>query len=233
MGLNMKTALVTGANRGIGLEICHQLAKEGFIVILTARDEAKGKEAVDKLEKLGLKVDFHQLDVTDTNSINEVVMYIGNKFGKLDVLVNNAGISIDRGKSILNVDMDTVRETMETNFIGPFKLIQALVPFLKESGDGRIINVSSGMGSFSTTMSGAPAYSISKTALNALTFRMSKRLPKKIKIYSMTPGWVKTDMGGSSAPRNVEEGADTAVWLATTNNIPTGKFYMDRREITW
>lgn len=229
----MKAALVTGGNRGIGFEICRQLAKAEFTVLLTARDKEKGKEAVKKLENEDLQIDFHKLDVTDPTSIDEIVSYIKKTYGKLDVLINNAGILIDSRETILNVEMDTIRKTMETNFIGPFKLIQVLIPLLKESRDGRIINISSGMGSFSEEMSGSPAYSISKTALNALTFKMSMHLPKEIKIYSMSPGWVKTDMGGPYAPRTLEEGADTAVWLSTAKNIPTGKFYRDRKEIPW
>ncbi|MFX1575208.1 MAG: SDR family oxidoreductase [Promethearchaeota archaeon] len=229
----MRVALVTGGNRGIGFEICHQLAKVGLTVILTARDEDNGEKAVIQLENEGLKVDFHQLDVTDIISINEVVDYVRNKYGKLDILINNAGISLDGRRSILNVDMDIVRKTMETNFIGPFKLIQVFISLLKESGDGRIINVSSGMGSFSNAVSGSPAYSISKTALNALTYKISMELPREIKVFSMSPGWVRTDMGGQYAPRSVEEGADTAVWLSTAKNVQTGKFYMDRKEISW
>jgi NAD(P)-dependent dehydrogenase (short-subunit alcohol dehydrogenase family) len=229
----MKIALITGGNRGIGFEICRQLAKNEFHVILTARDVKKGELATEKLVNLNLKVEFHRLDVTNTRDIDEIENYVRKTYNKLDVLVNNAGISIDKGASILNVEMETVRKTLETNLIGPFRLSQAFISLLKDSGDGRIINVSSGMGAFSSGFSGAPAYSISKTALNALTFKMSLRLPKKIKVYSMTPGWTRTDMGGSSAPRSVEQGADTVLWLATASNVTSGKFYMDREEISW
>ncbi|MHA1884210.1 MAG: SDR family oxidoreductase [Promethearchaeota archaeon] len=230
--MSMNVALITGGNRGIGFEICRQLGKEGFNVILTARDAIKGKRATEKLVNMDLKVEFHKLDVTNTNDIDEIVDYVNKTYKKLDILVNNAGISLD-SKTILDVEMETVRKTLETNLIGPFRLSQAFISLLKKSGDGRIINVSSGMGSFSSGFSGSPAYSISKAALNALTYKMSMRLPKKIRIYSMTPGWVRTDMGGSSAPRNVEQGADTVLWLATASNIPSGKFYMDRKEIPW
>ncbi|MFW9882489.1 MAG: SDR family oxidoreductase, partial [Candidatus Thorarchaeota archaeon] len=228
-----KIVLITGGNRGIGFEICHQLSKKGFSVILTARDEDKGKIAQSQLENEGLKVDFHQLDVTDIYSINEAFIFVKNKFNTLNILINNAGILIDRGKSILNVDIDVVRKTMETNMIGPLNLIQTFLPLLKKSKDARIINVSSGLGSFHESMMGSPAYSLSKAALNMLTLKMSMQLPRDIKIYAMTPGWVRTDMGGQKATRTVEEGADTAVWLSIANNIPSGRFYRDRQETSW
>jgi len=229
----MKIALVTGGNRGIGFEICRQLAKKGFKVILTARSEEKGREAVDLLLKEGLQVDFHQLDVINEESIDNVRIFVENGYDKLDILVNNAGILTDYGKTTLNVEMDTVRKVMETNFIGVFNLSQVLIPSLKKSDDARIINISSSMGSFYEGYSGAPAYSISKATLNALTLKMSIDLKGTISVNSVSPGWARTDMGGSNAERSIQEGADTAVWLATANDIPNGKFVHDRKEIPW
>jgi len=229
----MKIALVTGGNRGIGFEICRQLAKKGFKVILTARSEEKGREAVDLLLKEGLQVDFHQLDVINEESIDNVRIFVENGYDKLDILVNNAGILTDYGKTTLNVEMDTVRKVMETNFIGVFNLSQVLIPSLKKSDDARIINISSSMGSFYEGYSGAPAYSISKATLNALTLKMSIDLKGTISVNSVSPGWARTDMGGSNAERSIQEGADTAVWLATANERPKGKFGHDRKEIPW
>lgn len=158
----MKIALITGGNRGIGFEICRELAKKGLKVILTARSEEKGRKAVDILLKEGLQVDFHQLDVTNKESISILREFIEKSYDKLDILINNAGILTDYGKTTLNVEMETVRKTMETNFIGVFKLSQELIPLLKKSEDARIINISSSMGSFYEGYSGSPAYSISK-----------------------------------------------------------------------
>lgn len=225
--------VVTGANRGIGFEIAKELAQKGLKVILTARNESKGKNAAQELKNQELDVVFHQLDVNDGNSIQNLANYLDRELGKLDVLVNNAGISIDDGKTTVDVEVDTVRRTMETNFYGPLRVSQALLPLLRKSEDGRIINISSTLGALHNPFSGMPSYSISKTALNALTVNMAADLAGSVKVNSMCPGWVRTDLGGSRATRSVEEGADTAVWLATAPDIPDGKFLRDRREIDW
>lgn len=232
-----RIAVITGANKGIGLEIVRQLAENGFKVVLTSRDETKGIKACENLKKQGLDVLYHQLDVTDDSSIERLAGYLKSEVEGLDILVNNAGINVDNNKNTLNVDMETVRKTMETNFYGPFKVSQALLPLLLKSDDGRIINVSSGLGSLSSSIEEHhpfPAYSISKTALNALTVNMAADLRNtNVKVNSACPGWVRTDMGGPYAHKSPREGADTAVWLATTPSIPSGKFFRERREVEW
>ncbi len=230
-----RVAVVTGANRGIGLEICRQLAQEAIHPILTSRDEAKGQTARQELVKEGLDVGYHPLDVTEPESVQRLVAHLQQKHGRLDILVNNAGIAIDRGTGVLHTDLDTLRQTMETNLYGPLRLCQALVPLMRRQKYGRIVNLSSSMGQLSTMRSEAPSYRVSKTALNALTRILATYLQGTgILVNSMCPGWVRTDMGSPNAPRSVEEGADTAVWLATLpEGGPTGGFFRDRKAIPW
>ena len=230
-----KVATVTGANRGIGLAISRQLARQGVHVVLTSRDQAKGMAARDELKREGLDVGYHQLDVTESLSIHRLAEYLRKEYGRLDILVNNAGIAIDDGTSALKMDLDTVRRTMETNLYGPLRLCQVLVPLMRRPDYGRIVNVSSGMGQLSDMDAGAPSYRMSKTALNALTRILATELRRtNILVNSMCPGWVRTDMGGRGADRSVEEGADTAVWLATLpDDGPTGGFFRDRKPISW
>ena len=228
-----KIALVTGANRGIGFEICRQLAKKGINVILTSRNEEKGKEACKKLEKEGIKVDYHQLDVTNPKSIKKIKEYVEKNYGRLDILVNNAGILLDYNKHGLDVDVNTVGKTMETNIYGPLMLCQEFVPLMKKNNYGRIVNLSSLMGQLSTMDGGYPAYRMSKTCLNALTRIVASEVKDyNILVNSMSPGWVRTDMGGPNAEMSVEEGADTVIWLATLkDNGPSGRFFRDKKEI--
>jgi len=235
VNVEQKIAIVTGANRGIGFEICRQLARRGIHVILTSRNEARGKAACQKLEAEGLGVRFHQLDVTDHESIHRLRDFIRDEYGRLGILVNNAGVYVDEGVSAFQVDLDTVRETMETNVYGPLLLCQTLVPLMKRQGCGRVVNVSSGMGQLADVGGGDLAYRMSKTCLNALTRIMAAELRgKNILVNAMAPGWVRTDMGGPKAPRSVEEGAETAIWLATLpDDGPQGGFFHDRREIAW
>ena len=230
-----RVAVVTGANRGIGFEICRQLARRGIRTILTSRDEAKGQAARQELAEEGLDVGYHQLDVTDPESVQRLAAYIKQEYGRLDILVNNAGIAIDKGTGVLHTDLDTLRRTMETNLYGPLRLCQALVPLMRRRKYGRIVNMSSSMGQLSTMGSEAPSYRMSKTALNALTCILAAYLQGTgILVNNMCPGWVRTDMGGRSASRSVEEGADTAVWLATLpGDGPTGGFFRDRTPIPW
>jgi NAD(P)-dependent dehydrogenase (short-subunit alcohol dehydrogenase family) len=230
-----KIAVVTGANRGIGLEICRQLARQGSHVILTSRDEAKGRAAQQTLAAAGLDVAFHQLDVTDAESVGRLAAFVEKEYGRLHILINNAGIYIDDRHSLLTVDMDVMRRTMEVNAFGPLLLVQALVPLLKKGGNGRIVNVSSGIGELGDLGPSYPAYRFSKIALNLHTRVLADELKRTgILVNAMCPGWVRTDMGGPGASRSVEVGADTAVWLATLpDDGPTGKFYRDRREIPW
>jgi NAD(P)-dependent dehydrogenase (short-subunit alcohol dehydrogenase family) len=235
--MTTRIAVVTGANRGIGLEISRQLAKRGDIhVVLTARDEKKGRAAAEKLREDGLDVDSHKLDVTSEKDIKALASWLADTHKRCDVLINNAGILADpRGSRFLDSKVQTYRETLETNVLGPLMLAQALAPLMKKNRYGRIVNVSSGMGQLSDMGSGSPAYRISKAALNALTGIIAADLGGSgILVNSMSPGWVRTAMGGSGAPRTVEQGADTAVWLATLpDDGPTGGFFQDRKPIAW
>jgi NAD(P)-dependent dehydrogenase (short-subunit alcohol dehydrogenase family) len=232
-----RVAVVTGANRGIGLEICRQLARRGGIrVVLTARNETKGKAAAGQLRDEGLEVDFHELDVTSEKKRQTLAGWLEGTCKRCDILVNNAGILADpRGSRFLDSRPETYRQTLDTNVFGPLLLSQALVPIMKRSRYGRIANISSGQGQLSEMGAGTPAYRISKTALNALTRILAAELKGSgILVNSMCPGWVKTDMGGPGAPRTVQEGADTAVWLATLpDDGPTGGFFRDRKPIAW
>lgn len=237
-----KVAVVTGANRGIGFETCRQLAKQGIQVILASRDEAKSKAAAEKLQAEGLNVIYHQLDVTNPESIEHLAQFIRNQFGNLDILVNNAGIGLDPLEmpegSILNAKMETLEKTMATNLYGPLLVSQALIPLMKVNNYGRVVNVSSGAGQLYTMDSMSvifPTYSLSKTDLNALTRILAYELKgTNILVNSVCPGWVRTDMGGPNATRSVEEGADTIVWLATLpDDGPTSGFFRDRQPIDW
>ncbi|CAA9559451.1 3-oxoacyl-[acyl-carrier protein] reductase [uncultured Synechococcales cyanobacterium] len=238
MNATEKVAVVTGANRGIGFATCRQLAKQGFQVVLTSRDQSKGKAAVDQLQAEGLQVIHHPLEVTNPVSVEQLANFMRQKFGRLEVLVNNAGVLLDyrdSDGSLFNTKIDTLRETMETNVYGPLRLSQGLVPLMQAHNSGRIVNVSSGAGQLSDMSSGYPAYRISKTALNALTRILADELKgTNILVNSVCPGWVKTDMGGANAPRTPEQGADTIVWLATLpNGGPTGGFWRNRQPIEW
>jgi len=268
----MKIVLVTGGNRGIGLEICRQLDELGHTVILGSRDLQKGKVAAAAFSR---NVIVRQLDVTDEDSILRLFEAVKTDFGKLDVLINNAGIGeINEGnknpvlasaknfmeanlfggrqltKIVIpvlrkagivaqrngagNISLANVKQVMETNFYGPWRMIQVFVPLLLKSKEGRIINMSSGMGELKSLSGNYPGYSLSKSSLNALTIMFSNELKDKgIKVNAMCPGWVKTDMGGPNATRHVSQGGDTAVWLTTEKVIPTGKFFRDREEISW
>lgn len=231
---HLRVAVVTGANRGLGLETCRQLADLGLTVILTSRDPHKGEAAAGSLRGAGRDVRYHPLDVTDPDSIQRLAGFIEREFGRLDVLVNNAGVFLDPlDTSVLHADLDIVRRSMETNLYGPLLLCQALVPLMQ--GRGRIVNLSSGMGQLSEMNGCCPGYRFSKTALNALTRSLADELrDTQIKINSLCPGWVRTDMGGANATRPVEEGADTIVWLATLpDDGPSGGFFRDRRPIPW
>jgi NAD(P)-dependent dehydrogenase (short-subunit alcohol dehydrogenase family) len=232
-----RVAVVTGSNRGIGLEICRQLAKLGSTVVLTSRDKDKGLKAAAELQKKELSVRYHQLDVTNATSVGQLTSFMDKEFGRCDVLINNAGIFPDNYETggILNTKAEIIREAFETNTLGSVLMIQAMVPLMKKSKYGRIVNFSSGMGQLSDMNGGSPGYRISKTAINAVTRITHDELKgENILVNSMCPGWVKTDMGGKGATKSVEEGADTAVWLATLpDGGPSGKFFRERKEIPW
>ena len=224
--------MVSGANRGIGREIVRQLAERGVTTILGSRDEEKGRVAAEGMDG---DVRVRQLDATDEKGIAQLACDIEEEFGRLDVLVNNAGISIDRGQHGVDADLGGVRETLEMNLFGAWRLCEVFVPLMQRNRYGRIVNVSSGMGALNDMGGGSPAYRVSKTSLNALTRILASELKGMgILVNSVCPGWVRTDMGGSGASRTVEEGADTPVWAATLpNNGPNGCFFRDRRQIPW
>ena len=225
---------VTGGNRGIGFEICRQLAARATRVLLTARKTAAGTAAIEKLAKEKLAAEFHPLDVTDGKSITALRDFLRDRYGHLDVLINNAGIIAKGEDNALKVDLATVRATLETNTFGPLHLAQELVPLLRCSKSGRIINVSSGMGELNNNSGGHAAYRLSKTALNGITATLAAELRGSVAVNSVCPGWVRTDMGGPHADLDVAGGADSAVWLAL--DAPqklTGKFIRERKVIAW
>ncbi|MCG8427583.1 MAG: SDR family oxidoreductase [Chromatiales bacterium] len=236
----LKIALVTGAYRGLGLETCRQLAAQGLHVILTSRSETAGRAATKQLADQGYSVSYHPLDVTDPESISRLVEHIRSEHDELDILVNNAGVFLDPkpdqdsdSTSIFNAALDTFRTTLETNTYGPIMLCQQLIPLM--NGNGRVVNVSSGMGQLTDMEGGFAAYRLSKTALNAVTRIFAAELADTgIKVNSVCPGWVRTDMGGASADLSPEEGADTIVWLATLpDDGPSGGFFRNREPIAW
>jgi len=231
--MRMKTVLITGASRGIGFEIARQLALRGFHVVIGVRSEPQGQKAQRELEQAG-RVSVLVLDVSDSKSIAIAASRFAPT-GQLDVLINNAGIYPDEGLSILTISREQMVNTFQTNTFGALETTQAFLPYLKKALPARVINVSSGYGQIEGLSADAPSYCLSKLALNGVTIMLAEALKEhRIAVNAMCPGWVRTDMGGSAAPRPVEEGADTAVWLATeADQNLTGKFFRDRKEIPW
>jgi NAD(P)-dependent dehydrogenase (short-subunit alcohol dehydrogenase family) len=230
-----RVGLVTGANRGIGLEICRQLGKAGYAVVLGSRDAARGEKAAADLRAEGLEVHVQELDVTDPAAARRAAAFVEGELGRLDALVNNAAIALDPEDALETVDPEVMRRTLETNFLGVLHGCQAFLPMMRRQEYGRIVNVSSGRGSFSKLAAGGPCYRISKTALNALTVILADELKEtNVLVNAMTPGWVRTRLGGLKAPRSTAEGAETAVWLAMLpDDGPRGKFFRDREEFPW
>jgi len=230
-----RIALVTGGNRGIGLEVCRQLGARGVRTLLTARSEEKGRAAADALAAEGLPVSFLPLDVTDEASARRIAEHVAREFGRLDVLVNNAAISLDRKIPGLEIGMDVVRATIDTNVYGPLLLTQLFVPLMVKNGYGRVVNVSSGLGSFSRIAAGKLAYRLSKAALNAMTRVLADELrDTNVLVNAVTPGWVRTHLGGIRAERSTEEGAEGILFLATLpDDGPRGRFFKDRTEFPW
>jgi len=229
-----RTALVTGGNRGIGFEVCRQLAAREYRVILTARDLSKAETAAHSLVSSG-SVLGAQLDVTDAESIRSLVAHLARQRIDVDVLVNNAAILLDEGTDIVDLEIADLRSTFETNVFGAVAVAQAFVPGMVARRYGRIVNVCSEAGQLASMGTYAPAYSMSKTALNAFTRQLAAATRGTgVLVNSACPGWVRTDMGGAGAPRSVQEGADTIVWLATLGvKGPTGGFFSTRKSIAW
>jgi NAD(P)-dependent dehydrogenase (short-subunit alcohol dehydrogenase family) len=231
-------AVVTGAYRGLGLETCRQLAELGYRVLLTARREAEGRGAAEKLAAGGADVRFAALDVTDAVAVKAFADELKSGYERIDVLVNNAGIFPDPPPgepeaSILEADLDTIRRALETNTLAALHLCQRLIPLMQ--GRGRIVNVSSGMGQLSDMNGYCPGYRLSKTALNAATRILADELAQTdIKINAVCPGWVRTEMGGANATRSVQDGARGIIWAATLpDDGPSGGFFRDGEPIPW
>lgn len=243
-----KVALITGSYKGIGFETAKQLGHNDFIVIVSARKGKKAEEAANKLKEEGIEAFSVKLDITDEKEVDKALKFIVEKFGKLDVLVNNAGINLDSDTIGTNNSVETVshkilKETFESNFFGVVSLTQKLLPLLVRSDSGRIVNVSSIMGSLalhsdkSSPIYGQKpfAYDVSKTALNQFTVHLAAALQNtNVKVNSAHPGWVKTDMGGENAPLSVEEGAKTIVDLCLIDeNGPTGGYIHKGEQLPW
>jgi NAD(P)-dependent dehydrogenase (short-subunit alcohol dehydrogenase family) len=243
MAENKRVALVTGANKGIGYETALRLASRGMTVLLGARDEQRGKEAAAKLQAEGLDVQFLRLDVNDQTTHKAAHSFIEEKFGKLDVLVNNAGIALDIDQKPSEVDLQTLRKTFDTNFFGVIAVTQALLPLIRRSDAGRIVNVSSGLGSLTQHSDPAwefypvklLAYNASKTALNAFTVMLAYELKETaIKVNSADPGFTATDMNDHRGYKTVEQGAAAIIQLATLPaDGATGGYFDDQGVVPW
>jgi NAD(P)-dependent dehydrogenase (short-subunit alcohol dehydrogenase family) len=233
MSRERRVALVTGANKGIGFEVARQLARKGFHVFLGARDLAAGKAAAEKLATDGSVV-FLEIDISQPASVASAAAALARTVDCLDTLVNNAGIALDEDKDVTKITPEIFETTLRTNTLGALIVAQAFLSLLKRSKNPRIVNVSSGGGQLADGADGwSPAYCISKTALNGVTSQLMAALPT-FAVNSVCPGWVRTDMGGASAPRSIGEGAAGIVWLAAdAPQNETGKFWRDRKVIPW
>jgi NAD(P)-dependent dehydrogenase (short-subunit alcohol dehydrogenase family) len=235
MNENGLVALVSGGNRGIGRDVVRQLGERGITVVLGSRDLKRGEKAAAELEAKGLRIVAKQLDIRDEASVERVARELEEEFGRVDILVNNAGITDPWRGTAEDADFDAVKDVLETNLFGGWRLAKAVIPLMRRNGYGRIVNLSSGMGQLSDMGGHSPGYRVSKTGLNALTRMLASELAgENILVNSVCPGWVRTDMGGPGARRSVEEGADTPVWLATLpDGGPSGGFFRDRAPIPW
>jgi len=232
---DQQIALVTGGNRGIGFEICRQLAKLGIRVILGSRDPAKGVVAAGELIAARLPVEARELDVADEESVRECMRWIRRDLGRIDILVNNAGIMVEEGDAQPEHEIQIIRDTMQTNVYGPLLLSRLATPIMKSRRYGRIVNLSSSMGALNGMGAGYIAYRMSKAGINVVTRVIAEETQGMgILVNSVDPGWVRSAMGGLGATRSVEKGAETPVWLATLpDSGPTGGFFQDRRSIPW
>jgi NAD(P)-dependent dehydrogenase (short-subunit alcohol dehydrogenase family) len=245
--MSKKIALITGANKGIGFETARQLGKQGITIIAAARNKEKGSKAVEQLKSEGIDAEFLQLDVDNNTDIKNAFDYINTKYGKLDILINNAGVQLESsGWGINNtteVSDKALHETLDTNFFNVVKLTNTLLPLIRKSDAGRIVNLSSILGSLNLhSDANSPiyssklfAYDTSKTALNSYTIHLAASLAgTNIKVNSAHPGWVKTDMGSDAAPMEIVDGAKTSVALALLDaNGPSGKYIHLGNELPW
>lgn len=229
MSEQRRTALITGANRGIGLEIARGLAERRIHVLAAARDVDKAREAVGLIDGPATGV---ALDLSEPGVVGEAAGQLADQYGPVDILVNNAGVLVKDDFEDLGL-ADFVH-SLQVHLIAAFEWVQALGVPMRERGWGRIVNMTSGWGAFAEDLQGPPAYAVSKAALNALTVKAAQALGESVKVNSACPGWVRTDMGGEQATSSVEEGADTPIWLATLpDDGPTGGFFRRRRAIDW
>lgn len=235
MSHDKQVALVTGGNRGIGYELVKQLALNGFKTILASRDPEMGHEAARKLKESNLDVSFVVMDVNNQESIRQAVITINEKYGRLDVLINNAGVYLDKNKKLLAMDPLILEKTMATNFFGAYYVICSIIPLMEKQGYGRIINVSSEYGAMiDMSYPGVGAYKLSKLALNGMTRLVAAEIKGDIKVNAVDPGWVSSDMGGLSAPRTPKQAAESILWLATIGpDGPSGGFFRDGEQIPW
>lgn len=229
-----RIVLVTGGNRGIGREVVRQVATSGDVALLTARNVMQAREVVTELGDVPGRVDIVPLDVADPTSIAHAARHVEHTHGRVDVIVNNAAIHYDTWQRGVDADLDVVREALETNLLGAWRVIQAFLPLLRRSGHPRIVNVSSGSGSLASMGGGTPAYSVSKAALNALTCVLADELRSAgVLVNAVCPGWTATDMGGRGG-RPVIEGAASVMWaVSLPDDGPTGGFFRDGRRVPW
>jgi NAD(P)-dependent dehydrogenase (short-subunit alcohol dehydrogenase family) len=230
---DVRVAVVTGGNRGIGLDVCRQLAQAGLAVILTSRDPNRGELAARNLARRGLDVRAHELDIADPHSIEAFGRWARSRLPQVDVLVNNAAIDYDTDQRAASVDFARLQQAWETNTLGAWRLTIALLPMLRAGSHARVVNVSSESGSLASMSGGTPAYSVTKAALNAVTRMLAAELARdRILVNAVCPGWTNTDMGGGG--RAVEEGAASVVWAALLDDDgPTGGFFRDGEPLPW
>lgn len=235
MSMDKKVALVTGGNRGIGYELVKQLALNGFHVILASRDPEMGRRAAQTLAESNLDVSFVGMDVDDPKSIRQASITVNERYGKVDVLINNAGVYVDGNETLMNQEPSILEKTMATNFFGAYHVIRSFLPLMEKQGYGRIVNVSSEYGAMrEMSYPGVGAYKLSKLALNGLTRLVAAEIAGDIKINAVDPGWVRTDMGGPSAPKTPKQAAESIVWLAMIGpDGPNGEFFKDGKRTDW